>query len=766
MLFTVGGEAFGLLPFGELARAELASEATGAPIGTTMAAVTVQELLYTTVIVAVAIPGALAYAAGISGIAVSLAGIVAIIGILTIDPVFSAVLRVVGLIPWARRARRSSRCCTSRWSRLMRRPQTWLWLILSVLGALFELTLFWLMVRGTSGTAIPWVTTTFIYGAAYLAGAATSPGGGVGGFETTAIALLQTQGVLGPAAVAAALLQRAADKGVITLAGFAAWFWVQRHIRVRRGLRSATARRSPGTTSGLPPLPVPAAAAALPREPVARHPPRRAPPSRSRYPLRRWQRSGDPWSPRSQPYRRRWSRSRPARRAPHALRQADRPQRASAFRTFKPEGRRRTGGRVVAGPAQRAQTEPRCLAGGKCGAGDETGPEPLPGAAGELGGDGQEELVHPPAGEELPEELGAALAEDGDGRQVGAHRLDHRAGGDLTRPARDRDRNPRVHRGELGCPSSVVMTRTSPSGWRSAGWAAGRSPLPVTTASGGGPSAPVSRRRWAVSSSARSGIGVLGVHWWWGSSRRVPAPIRTQSAAERSRAIRKRSAGLWRLTAMAPSPPPSPKAVTPSAVTTKFATRRGVPSRTRRGPPYRRRSGSSGGGPSASRATSNRSVSAKRVRASAVIPEGRRGAGGGGSSRNWDNGPLGLVRRVPVLPSRRSSVVEQRFRKPLAGSSNLPVGSRFRSQGCLRDGRGAGGEAGIPGGHRPWDSAWCDPGLAWTLALQRSRPGGGNLQGDMNVVLSLLPTVVLVAAIGLVVMLVRYFLKGGPGRLW
>ncbi len=236
VLFTVGGEAFGLLPFGELARAELASEATGAPIGTTMAAVTVQELLYTTVIVAVAIPGALAYAAGISGIAVSLAGILAIIGILTIDPVFSAVLRVVGLIPWARRARRQLEVLHEQVVRLMRRPQTWLWLILSVLGALFELTLFWLMVRGTSGTAIPWVTTTFIYGAAYLAGAATSPGGGVGGFETTAIALLQTQGVLGPAAVAAALLQRAADKGVITLAGFAAWFWVQRHLRVRRGL--------------------------------------------------------------------------------------------------------------------------------------------------------------------------------------------------------------------------------------------------------------------------------------------------------------------------------------------------------------------------------------------------------------------------------------------------------------------------------------------------------------------------------------------------
>ena len=279
VLFTVGGEAFGLLPFGELARAELASEATGAPIGTTMAAVTVQELLYTTVIVAVAIPGALAYAAGISGIAVSLAGILAIIAILTIDRLFSGVLRLVGIIPFARRATRQLEVLHEQVVRLMRRRETWLWLTLSVLGALFELTLFWLMVRGTSGTAIPWVTTTFIYGAAYLAGAATSPGGGVGGFETTAIALLQTQGVLGPAAVAAALLQRAADKGVITLAGFAAWFWVQRHIRVRRGLLLGNGEdAAPAPRPASRPLPVPAAAAALPREPVCPPPAPARPP--------------------------------------------------------------------------------------------------------------------------------------------------------------------------------------------------------------------------------------------------------------------------------------------------------------------------------------------------------------------------------------------------------------------------------------------------------------------------------------------------------
>jgi uncharacterized membrane protein YbhN (UPF0104 family) len=120
--------------------------------------------------------------------------------------------------------------------RLLRRPGTWLWLILSILQALLELTLFWLMVWGTSGSVVPWLSTTFVYGAAYLTGAAVSPVGGVGGFETTAIALLIAQGVSHPGAVASVLLLRAADKGVITTTGFAAYFWVRRHIRRRRGL--------------------------------------------------------------------------------------------------------------------------------------------------------------------------------------------------------------------------------------------------------------------------------------------------------------------------------------------------------------------------------------------------------------------------------------------------------------------------------------------------------------------------------------------------
>lgn len=250
ILFTVGGEAFGLLPLGELARAELATEGTGAPLGTTMAAVTVQELLYTLVIVVIAIPGALAYAAGISGIAVALAGILVILGILTIHPVFHAVLRVVRRVPVARRAATQLEVLHEQTVRLMRRPDTWLWITLSVLGALLELTLFWLVVRGVSAQSVQWVTTTFIYGAAYLTGAAVNPGGGIGGFDGTVIALLHAHGVAGPAAIAAALLQRTADKGVITLTGLITWFWVRRHLRRGRGLLLGDG----GRHAGAPPL--------------------------------------------------------------------------------------------------------------------------------------------------------------------------------------------------------------------------------------------------------------------------------------------------------------------------------------------------------------------------------------------------------------------------------------------------------------------------------------------------------------------------------
>ena len=236
VLFTVGGEAFGLLPLGELARAELTSEATKAPFGITAAAVTVQELLYTTVLIAIALPGAFAYAAGFSGILAALGGILLVLAILTVSKIFKLVLFLIRKIPFIKRFATQLEVFQQHASRLLKQRETWSWIFLSFLGALVELTLFWLIIRASSGENISWLTTTFIYGSAYLTGAVTSPAGGIGGFEGGVIALLHTQGVLGPAAVAAALLQRAADKGIITITGLLVWFWVRRKLKRTKGL--------------------------------------------------------------------------------------------------------------------------------------------------------------------------------------------------------------------------------------------------------------------------------------------------------------------------------------------------------------------------------------------------------------------------------------------------------------------------------------------------------------------------------------------------
>ena len=68
------------------------------------------------------------------------------------------------------------------------------------------------------------------------------------------------------------------------------------------------------------------------------------------------------------------------------------------------------------------------------------------------------------------------------------------------RPAGSRRASPATATRTRGCragrwpaPSGVVMIRTSASGWLRAGWEAGRAPLPLTTASGGGSAVPVTR---------------------------------------------------------------------------------------------------------------------------------------------------------------------------------------------------------------------------------------------------------------------------------
>ncbi len=74
LLLNLAGQSTGLLPLGELTRAVLVAEATDAEFGTVVATITVQELLYTLVIIAAAVPGAFGHPAAAEGILAALAG--------------------------------------------------------------------------------------------------------------------------------------------------------------------------------------------------------------------------------------------------------------------------------------------------------------------------------------------------------------------------------------------------------------------------------------------------------------------------------------------------------------------------------------------------------------------------------------------------------------------------------------------------------------------------------------------------------------------
>ena len=121
--------------------------------------------------------------------------------------------------------------------RLLRRPSTWLWLTLSVIQALFELTLFWLMVWGTTGSSPPaWLSTTFV-----CTVPPTSPGlrwaprwaGSVASRAPPSTCSAPGGVGLGRDPRRPPPGQR---QGVITTTGFVAYFSVRRHIRRRRGL--------------------------------------------------------------------------------------------------------------------------------------------------------------------------------------------------------------------------------------------------------------------------------------------------------------------------------------------------------------------------------------------------------------------------------------------------------------------------------------------------------------------------------------------------
>jgi uncharacterized protein (TIRG00374 family) len=239
VVLNFAGQAAGLLPGGELARAVLVSEVAQVQVGGAIATITVQELIYTVLLIAAAVPGSLHHLAAAIGVAVALVGVIAVTAILTLQPVFDRVLGLVRRLPVVRRFEPDLAELQRDTVALLRRRDTLYWSSVSALQAVGTITMFWLVIQAIDPGKVTWPEAAFAYAVASIAGALSLGPGGLGGFEVAGVGMLLVIGLPFQIAVAATVLQRAADKGLGTIYGAVAYLYARKHY----GLKQARVTR-------------------------------------------------------------------------------------------------------------------------------------------------------------------------------------------------------------------------------------------------------------------------------------------------------------------------------------------------------------------------------------------------------------------------------------------------------------------------------------------------------------------------------------------
>ena len=162
VLLNLAGQSAALLPLGELTRALLVAEAARASLGSVVATVTIQELTYTLILIAAAVPGALEHHAATWPVVGALVATAAVFVILTVPPVFAAVRAVVARTPFLGRLLADVDRLQRDTVVLLRRPSTWTWSVISILDALIAISLFWLVVHALAPGVVSWRAAAFV----------------------------------------------------------------------------------------------------------------------------------------------------------------------------------------------------------------------------------------------------------------------------------------------------------------------------------------------------------------------------------------------------------------------------------------------------------------------------------------------------------------------------------------------------------------------------------------------------------------------------
>ena len=231
VLLNLAGQSTGLLPLGELTRAVLVAEASDAELGGVVATITVQELIYTLLMIAAAVPGAFEHRAWGGAVVVALLFTITVFVMLTVPRIFRVVRATARRVPVLRRFGPDIDELRRETVVLLRLPSTYLWSVLSAVGVLVAITLFWLVVHSIQPGLLTWPEAAFVYAVSHIAGAVSFLPGGLGAYEASIAGLLVASGASIQTGATIAVLHRGADKGIATLAGMIAYLIARRRHR-------------------------------------------------------------------------------------------------------------------------------------------------------------------------------------------------------------------------------------------------------------------------------------------------------------------------------------------------------------------------------------------------------------------------------------------------------------------------------------------------------------------------------------------------------
>jgi uncharacterized protein (TIRG00374 family) len=248
ILITLAGQSTALLPLGELTRAVLVAQASGGDFGAAVAAETVQELLYTFILIVFAVPALVAVPHALGGIVAILVVIAAIFLGMTWCRAYRYLRAAVARTPLLRRLLHEVDELHNDLVLLTRRRSTFTWSWLSAVQAAAMISALWLVAEAVAPGHLSWKSAALVYAVSNVAGLLSLIPGGIGAYEGSVVGLLVGFGFDPGAAAAVAVLQRLAAQGLGTVVGLVCYGLTRKRLHLS-GLGTIPIRPRRGTMS-------------------------------------------------------------------------------------------------------------------------------------------------------------------------------------------------------------------------------------------------------------------------------------------------------------------------------------------------------------------------------------------------------------------------------------------------------------------------------------------------------------------------------------